>query len=115
MARGRLMTSGRLSEMLEFKVRGWDVVAADVSDALLAAVRARASSVTTLGHGRYAFELPLEPSPDRLVAALAEGGATVLSLNPVRDTLEDLFVQQVSSSEATAHDRGLGTAAGGGR
>jgi ABC-2 type transport system ATP-binding protein len=111
MARGRLMTSGRLSEMLEFKVRGWDIVAASVDDLLRASVAGAAAKITAIGHGRYHFELPLEPPPDRFIAALTAGGATVVSLNPVRDTLEDLFVQQVSSTNATAHDRGLGTAA----
>jgi len=32
----------------------------------------------------------------------------IVSLNPVRDTLEDFFVQQVRAHEMLAHDRGLG-------
>jgi ABC-2 type transport system ATP-binding protein len=111
MARGRLMTQGRLSEMLEFRVRGWDVVASGVADSLLAELSAVATRVTTIGHGRYAFELPVEPSPDRVIARLTAAGATLVSVNPIRDTLEDLFVQQVTSAGATAHDRGLGSPA----
>jgi hypothetical protein len=113
MARGRLMTSGRLSEMLEFRVRGWDVVASAVSDPLLAEISAGAVKTTTIGHGRYAFELPIEPPPDRVIARLTAEGATLVSVNPVRDTLEDLFVRQVTSAGATGHDRGLGTPAAG--
>lgn len=111
MARGRLMTSGRLSEMLEFKVRGWEVIAAGVRDPLLDTLSASALKVTSISHGRYAFELPVEPGPEHIVAQLSTGGAAVVSINPVRDTLEDLFVQQVSSARASSHDRGLGVAA----
>jgi hypothetical protein len=113
MARGRLMTQGRLTDMLEFRVRGWDVVAANVGESLLAALSGETTRVAAIGHGRYMFELPLEPPPDHFIARLAQGGAQVLSLNAVRDTLEDLFVQQVSSPDATAHDRGLGSIAAG--
>jgi ABC-2 type transport system ATP-binding protein len=108
LAKGRLMTSGRLSEMLPFQARGWELVAAGVGPELLATLRARATRVVPIGGDRYTFELPLDPPPDRLLAELAAGGASLVSLNPLRDTLEDLFVQQVASSEAAVRDRGLG-------
>jgi hypothetical protein len=41
------------------------------------------------------------------MAELASAGAHVVSLNPIRDTLEDFFVQQVTSPEALATRRGL--------
>src|SRR5262245_13177564 len=40
MARGRLVTAGKLTDMLEFQIRGWDLVASNVSDALRAAFAA---------------------------------------------------------------------------
>ena len=43
-------------------------------------------------------QLPLDPPPDRFVAELAGAGATIVSLNPLRETLEDLFVEQVARS-----------------
>jgi hypothetical protein len=39
---------------------------------------------------------------------LLAGGAALVSLNPIRETLEDFFVEQVSSPEMASHDRGLG-------
>jgi ABC-2 type transport system ATP-binding protein len=110
LARGRLMTTGRLTEMLEFQVRGWDLVAAGVSDALLASLRPRAIRITRLGETRYAIDLPLTMPPERVLAELSAAGATAVSINPIRDTLEDLFVKEVTSAEAASHDRGLGTA-----
>jgi hypothetical protein len=42
-------------------------------------------------------------------------GARIVSLNPIRQTLEDFFVQQVSMKRATDVDRGLEAPAAGGR
>ena len=107
MAKGRLVTSGRLTEMLAFQVRGWDLVAAGVSPALLAALSPRARGVTRIGDGRYHFELPLEMPADRIVHEVAAAGGQLVSLNPVRDTLEDFFVKQISAPENVSVDRGL--------
>jgi len=115
LARGRLVTSGRLTDMLAFQIRGWEVVATGVPAELLASLRSRAASVTRIGDDRYTFDLPVDPPPDRFVADLSAGGATLLSVNPLRDTLEDFFVKQVSSAEVKEVDRGLGTAVAGGR
>jgi ABC-2 type transport system ATP-binding protein len=115
LARGRLVTSGRLTDMLAFQIRGWEVVATAVRTDLLASLRSRATAVTRIGDDRYTFDLPVEPSPDRFVADLSAGGATLLSVNPLRDTLEDFFVKQVTAPEVKDVDRGLGTAAAGGR
>jgi hypothetical protein len=50
-----------------------------------------------IGDGRYLLELPLEPPPERLLAEVTASGAHLVSLNPIRDTLEDFFVQQVTA------------------
>src|SRR6187397_1417790 len=47
-ARGRLMTTGRLTDMLAFRVRGWDVVAANVGESLLRSLSPRATRVTKI-------------------------------------------------------------------
>ena len=108
MAKGRLVTSGRLTDMLAFQIRGWEVVASSVSATLLASLTPRATTVQTIGDGRYVFELPVEPGPDRVISDLAAAGAALLSVNPVRDTLEDFFVEQVTAPDVQARDRGLG-------
>ena len=115
LAKGRLITSGRLTDMLAFQIRGWEVVAIGVDSTLLAALTPRATSVTRIGDDRFVFDLPVDPGPDRFVADLSAAGATLLSVNPLRDTLEDFFVQQVTAPEVAGHDRGLGTADGGTR
>ena len=98
LAKGRLMKSGRLSDMLDLQAHGWELVVGSVSEPLAGTLAARARRMTRISEGRYTLELPLEPSPDRFVTELAAAGAVIVSLNPLRDTLEDLFVEQVAKS-----------------
>ena len=53
------------------------------------------------------MELPLDPPPDRVLSELAAAGAALVSLNPIRQTLEEFFVQEVSAPDVVAADRGL--------
>jgi ABC-2 type transport system ATP-binding protein len=107
LARGRLVTAGRLTDMIAFQIRGWELVAANVSEQLAGALTPRATKLVKLGDGRFTIELPLDMPPDRILGELSAAGASVVSLNPVRETLEDFFVQQVSAPEVQAHDRWL--------
>jgi ABC-2 type transport system ATP-binding protein len=110
LANGRLVTTGRLSEMLAFQARGWELVMSHVSEAAREAIARRVRSAVGLGNGRYAFEVSFDPSPEHLVAELTALGARLVSLNPIRETLEEFFVKQVSSPEAMAPRGGGGTA-----
>ncbi|MGB7220412.1 MAG: ABC transporter ATP-binding protein [Vicinamibacterales bacterium] len=97
LARGRLIASGSLSDMLAFKAGGWELVVAGLDDATAPVEGPGIQRVVRIGPGRYALELPLEPSPERLVANLTAAGAQLVSLNPIRESLEDFFIEQVSS------------------
>ena len=44
------------------------------------------------------LELSLAESPERVLADLTATGATLVSLNPIRDTLEDFFVRRVAEA-----------------
>ena len=106
LARGRLVASGGLHEMLAFEASGWELVVAGMAGGA-PSVGASIRRVAPIGEGRYALELRLDPPPERLMAQLAASGAKVVSLNPIRPTLEDLFVEQVTSPSAQATRRGL--------
>ena len=105
-ARGRLAAAGDLSELLAFQVRAWELVVANVDAARLeqATSAGDVSRVTSLGAQRFALEVPLSADPTRVMASLGAHGAQLVSLNPVRETLEDFFVRQIA---ATPSDRGL--------
>jgi ABC-2 type transport system ATP-binding protein len=108
LAKGRLVTSGRLTDMRLFHAGGWELVVAGAGDALVSALGARVRRAVRLGEGRYLLELPLDPPPERLLAELTAAGAHLVSLNPIRQTLEDFFVQQVTMPHVVAAQRGLG-------
>ena len=107
LARGRLVAIGSLTDMVPFRPRGWELVVAGLPDRAVPSAGPGVRQVVRIGDGRYEVELPLDPSPDRIMAELAAAGAHIVSLNPVRDTLEDFFVQQVTSAEVLATRRGL--------
>jgi len=95
-AKGRLAASGRLTELQEFAVQGWELVMAGVPPAALERVRARARRVLTIGGDRYAIDLPPDGRPEEVLRELIAAGATMVSLNPLRETLEDVFVRRVA-------------------
>lgn len=107
LARGRLVAAGRLSDMLAFEARGWELVAANVPEAFIAQTRPDIRGVIRIGDGRYQLDLPLDPAPQRLMSELTAAGARIVSLNPIRETLEDFFVQQVTTADVLATRRGL--------
>lgn len=104
LAGGRLAAQGRLSELTEFTVRGWELVMANLSDAALERVRPTATRITPISEGRYSLELSLAQPPDRTLSELVATGASVVSLNPLRETLEDFFVQRVAAAGRGARE-----------
>jgi ABC-2 type transport system ATP-binding protein len=115
-AKGRLMASGTLADLVTAQLKGWEIVLDGLPQPPSAAhpgVRA----VTTIAPGRYAVDaLPAE-DPLQLARELAGAGGRLVSITQVHDTLEDLFVRQVDQASGT--DRFAATppaaAAGGGR
>jgi ABC-2 type transport system ATP-binding protein len=97
---GQLVTSGSLSEILAFNVSGWELVMADLGPGAVEALGSAVRKVTRISEGRYTIELAPEAEPERLVGELRSRGGRFVSLNPVRTTLEDYFVQQVTARKA---------------
>jgi len=95
LAKGKLVASGTLTELTSSAARGWEVVAAGVSEALVARLRARVAKVTPIGDGRYTFDLAPADAPEPLIAELAAAGASLVSAAAIRTTLEDVFMERV--------------------
>jgi ABC-2 type transport system ATP-binding protein len=98
-AGGRLAAAGTLAEMVPFRIRAWDIVAGDLSEAGVRALGALGATATPIGADRHQILLPASVSPDEAIARMAAAGGRLVSLNPVRDTLEDFFLAQVRQSE----------------
>jgi ABC-2 type transport system ATP-binding protein len=97
LAKGKLVASGPLDKLTAFQARGWELVVSGLNDEALARARASISAVTPIGNGRFALEIPLTTAPERLIPELVASGAQLVSLNPIRATLEDYFVAKVQS------------------
>ena len=113
-AKGRLMASGTLADLVTAQLKGWEIILDGVSQAPPAShpgVRA----VTAIAPGRYAVEaLPTE-DPLRLARELGGLGGRLVSITQLHDTLEDLFVRQVDQAAGTDRFAPPVAAAGGGR
>jgi ABC-2 type transport system ATP-binding protein len=105
-AGGRLAAAGDLADLLYFQARAWELVVSGVDNADLERIKAAGgvTRVTSIGARRFALELPLTADPARVIAALGDRGAQLVSLNPIRETLEDFFVRQIAGAPT---DRGL--------
>jgi ABC-2 type transport system ATP-binding protein len=100
LAQGRLAAAGRISEMVAFQLKGWEIVASGVPDDLHAALASKVVAMRPLAHGRYTIQIGVDEKPERLMIELGARGAAVESLQPLRDTLEDYFLQQVRSAKS---------------
>jgi ABC-2 type transport system ATP-binding protein len=95
-AGGRLAAEGRLSDILALRTHGWELIVADVQPGAVERLGSRVRRSTEIAPHRYTLELPLDAQPERVLADLAAAGATLVSLNPLRETLEDFFVRRVA-------------------
>jgi ABC-2 type transport system ATP-binding protein len=99
MAQGRLVASGRVSDMIAFELKGWELVVSNLADEVSQRLQGRVRTITALTHGRFMLDLAPDAQPERLIAELRGAGADLVSLNPVRETLEDYFVKKVAAAE----------------
>jgi ABC-2 type transport system ATP-binding protein len=100
LARGRLLAAGRIGDLLGGNVRAWELIVGGVSSGELAPFAPRVRSVTSLDEGRHTLVLPSSAAPEPLIADLMAAGARIVSLTPVRQTLEEYFVERVGHAGA---------------
>ena len=100
LARGRLVAHGRLADIAAFESQGWELVVAGLTDDVKRLVQDRVRSMTALPDDRYALELHSSDAPAPLVHELSTHGARIVSLNPIRMSLEDYFVTKVRDASA---------------
>jgi ABC-2 type transport system ATP-binding protein len=98
LAQGRLAATGRISDLVAFRLKGWELIVGGITDEVRAMLEPKVVAITPLSHGRYTIQLAPDDKPDRLMAELGARGASVESLLPLRDTLEDYFVQQIGAA-----------------
>jgi len=96
LAKGKLVTSGTLAELTSAQQHGWEIVASGVNESTLQRLRAKPGvAVTPISEGRFSFDLKAADRPEPFVAELSASGATLVSVSPLRTTLEDVFMERI--------------------
>jgi ABC-2 type transport system ATP-binding protein len=98
LVQGRLVGCGRLSEILNVDLKGWELVVASLPAAATSTLAGRTRRIIQLSDGHTLLELPSDIAPEALMHELAGQGARTISLNPIRETLEDYFVESVTAA-----------------
>ncbi|MFQ5694865.1 MAG: ABC transporter ATP-binding protein, partial [Terriglobia bacterium] len=102
--RGRLHGLGALSEMVKLEAPASEVLVAGSSPALEEAVRKLADGVHAAG-GRITLTTP-DGKLDAVVDCVRQHGGRLVSITPVRSSLEDYFFEQFGTEKLPeGHDR----------
>ena len=103
-AQGKLVASGSVAEIVPFRVRGWDLIVSGLAGPGVTDAGGPGAVSREIAEGRYHLVLPEGASLDEAMARVTALGGQLVSVNPVRDTLEDFFVARVRQ----AKDREVG-------
>jgi len=98
-AHGKLVAAGKVAELVPFRVRGWDLIVSNLTMAQVRSVGGPDAVVREIADGRHHVILPEGASLDDALSRLGAHGGQLLSVNPVRDTLEDYFLARVRQAE----------------
>jgi ABC-2 type transport system ATP-binding protein len=93
--RGRLIECGRLSDILSRSSSEMEIIVSNVSEATLAELRGLATTIVTTAEGAR-IRVRSEFEVERVLAIVHRGQGRLVSVGPVRESLEDLFVREIS-------------------
>jgi len=96
LAGGRLRVSGTLGELTAGGGGGVDVVVTGLSPEVVSRLSPQTRRVTRIDDGRYSLELHAGVRPEPVVAELVASGAALVSVTPLRTTLEHVFLQALA-------------------
>jgi ABC-2 type transport system ATP-binding protein len=103
-AGGKLIAAGTLADMVPFRIKGWDVVMTGLTADAIQPLTDLGATVTMVSADRWHVVLPETATPAEALARAQAAGGQLISVNPVRDTLEDFFVAQVRQSKRRTLD-----------
>lgn len=95
--RGDLVECGRLSDILCTRDNEMEIVVSGVSEATLTELRTQTLSVVETAEGAR-IRVRSDYEVERVLALIHRGSGRLVSVSPVRESLEDLFVREVSAT-----------------
>jgi ABC-2 type transport system ATP-binding protein len=99
-ARGQLQSQGTPAELIQRTVLGIDVIVRIAADAELGTLTDGASRVRRTGD-ELSLTLPADTDVDAWLSAARDKGAKLVALTPRHETLEDLFMRQIATADAS--------------
>lgn len=95
--RGRLIESGKLSEILKTRSNQIEAVVSGINEQALVQLRKFAAEVLPTPEGARVW-LKDDRDAGQLLEITHQAGGRLVSINPVRESLEELFVREVKES-----------------
>jgi ABC-2 type transport system ATP-binding protein len=95
MNRGKLQAAGALHEILKVKIQGHEVILSDVGPGTRAELEKLCDQCATLGDRLY-LRAATESQVCAVLSLAQAQGAGLISVNPIRPSLEDYFFQEVT-------------------
>ena len=99
LAQGKLIAAGNVSDLVPFRIRGWDLVVSGLGAGAVAELDAGGAVTRQIADVRYQVILPETTSLEMAIARITTLGGQLVSVNPVRDTLEDFFMARVRETD----------------
>lgn len=93
LVRGRLHDIGRLSEILETRVKYIEIVAGRIDHDAAGRLERLAGSITRTGDNLL-IRVMQEEEIEKVLAVVKEAGGRLISVLPVRETLEEHFIRE---------------------
>lgn len=95
--RGMLVECGRLDELTHVQSSAYEVVTSPLSEAAAAELRRIVTTLIEIPAGAK-IELSREADLDRVLAIIRGAGGKLVSINPVKISLEDLFIRELDNN-----------------
>lgn len=110
MNRGKLLDTGKLSDILRIEVSSLEVVVVNVRPECLQPLQAMGGQWQTIGD-RVRITIADERALLDVIMIVQGDSGKVISVNPVRESLEDFFLKRIESRSSDGAARGTAPAA----
>jgi len=105
MNRGRLQAAGDLNEILKVKIEGHEVILSGVASPVEEELSRMCDQMTSLGD-RLCLRAGTSSQVASIVSCALSSGAELLSVNPIRPSLEDYFFHEIASNHQDTNTPG---------
>jgi ABC-2 type transport system ATP-binding protein len=93
--RGRMQAAGALHEILQVKIQGHEIILSGASPAAASELGKMSDQVTALGDRLY-LRVATQPHVSAILQQAQVRDVDLISVNPIRPSLEDFFFQEVT-------------------